>query len=382
MRESFDVTTKVLADWKAESAREQRNGSADRHDHLEAPRLLGPCGLQERFRRDAVPDARGGDSPRLGRSWRVAAYAAAALAIVAVGAGTWAARRAIDRSDSRADVARTEASRAMERIATLESAQRELMAQLGSKDRDALLLSRRGEQRSADLSALESAHQASLAKLEEMDRNMRGIEEELASARAETAGLRNERDRLSANLKDSEKTTTQLTAQVGRLTRLERQLRDLTWRAQEQQDAIQRQEMLLSTDDEIRNLVVARNLHIIDINDVDSNGKPKPTFGRVFYTEGKSLVFYAFDMGLLAKTVKAGALHAWGQHTQHKGAPASLGIFNEDTKSQNRWILKFENPEVLGRIDSVYVTVEPSGSKAPHGAQVLFAYLGTPPNHP
>jgi anti-sigma-K factor RskA len=188
---------------------------------------------------------------------------------------------------------------------------------------------------------------------------------------------------LTASLQDAEKTSTQLSAQASRLPQVERQYRDLSHRVQDQEATIQRQQMLLATDRDIRDLMNARNLHIIDVNDVDSSGKPRPTFGRVFYTEGKSLVFYAFDMGQLSKPARPAAFQAWGQRLTRKTTPASLGVFYEDTKSQNRWILKFDDPAILAEIDSVYVTVEPSGgSKAPHGAQVLFAYLGTPPNHP
>jgi hypothetical protein len=40
-----------------------------------------------------------------------------------------------------------------------------------------------------------------------------------------------------------------------------------------------------------------RNLHIVDVLDVDSKGQDKRSFGRVFYTQEKSLIFYAFDLG-------------------------------------------------------------------------------------
>ncbi len=50
------------------------------------------------------------------------------------------------------------------------------------------------------------------------------------------------------------------------------------------------------TGDEVHDLVAARNLHIIDVYDSDGKGKRQRAFGRVFYVEGRSLVFYAYDL--------------------------------------------------------------------------------------
>jgi hypothetical protein len=55
---------------------------------------------------------------------------------------------------------------------------------------------------------------------------------------------------------------------------------------------------LLQHDHDIRNLVGARDLYIAEIYDVAKTGKTQKPFGRVFYTKGKSLVFYAYDLDL------------------------------------------------------------------------------------
>ena len=75
------------------------------------------------------------------------------------------------------------------------------------------------------------------------------------------------------------------------------QLRDLERRLAEQaEDADRyRQLMAVGSSTELRDVIAARNLHIIDVADVDNSGVRKP-FGRVFYTEGKSLIFYAYDL--------------------------------------------------------------------------------------
>jgi hypothetical protein len=53
---------------------------------------------------------------------------------------------------------------------------------------------------------------------------------------------------------------------------------------------------LVATGSDIRELMAARQLHVIDVRDTDPNGNHSPAFGRVFLTEGESLTFYAFDL--------------------------------------------------------------------------------------
>jgi hypothetical protein len=126
----------------------------------------------------------------------------------------------------------------------------------------------------------------------------------------------------------------------------------------------------------------ARNLHIIDVADLDWRGKSKKSFGRVFYAEGRSLVFYAFDLpekGTISKV----SFQAWGQRPSGGSGVKNLGVFHIDDHAQKRWVLRVEDPVLLGSIDSLFVTVEPGpGSDRPSGQKLLYAYLGTPVNHP
>jgi predicted nucleic acid-binding Zn-ribbon protein len=135
--------------------------------------------------------------------------------------------------------------------------------------------------------------------------------------------------------------------------------------------------------DEVRDLVAARNLHIIDVYDLDANGKRQRAFGRVFYVEGRSLVFYAFDLAA-AHAEKKMTFHVWGEHSDDKGTTISLGILHDDDPHEQRWALTYDDPRVLARINFVFVTMEPSNRPvtAPTGKQVLYAYLGGKPNHP
>ena len=56
----------------------------------------------------------------------------------------------------------------------------------------------------------------------------------------------------------------------------------------------------------------ARQLYIADVFDVDREGQTRQPFGRVFYTKGKSLVFYAFDLDRRSGDHNAKAFQAWG----------------------------------------------------------------------
>jgi len=163
----------------------------------------------------------------------------------------------------------------------------------------------------------------------------------------------------------------------------EAQVKELSERLREQTEALNRERRLLAADRDIRELMTARNLHIVDVYDVDEKGKTKRTFGRAFYTEGRSLIFYAFDLEDTRITKAKYSLQAWGYQQSTERSVQSLGIFYVDDQKKNRWALKFDDPTVLAQIDSVFVTIEPlGGSKRPSGEKLLYAYLKNQPNHP
>ncbi len=185
--------------------------------------------------------------------------------------------------------------------------------------------------------------------------------------------LKNELDRVRANQSASEAT---LAAQQDRI-------RELSEKLAAQTVLFERERELLAAGREIRDLMGARNLHIIDVFDVDGKGRSAKAFGRVFYTEGKSLIFYAFDLTPRRHSRADHAFQAWGYRDPAPQFARSLGIFYADDKTQNRWVLKFDDPEVLAEIDAVFVTVEPpGGSPKPTGQKLLYAYLNGQPNHP
>ena len=76
------------------------------------------------------------------------------------------------------------------------------------------------------------------------------------------------------------------------------------------------------------------------------------------------------------------SFQVWGKRGPAQGSTHSLGLFQIDDLKQKRWVLRFEDPQILAEIDSVFVTVEPPGGSAkPTGRQFLYAYLDTNPNH-
>jgi anti-sigma factor RsiW len=130
------------------------------------------------------------------------------------------------------------------------------------------------------------------------------------------------------------------------------------------------------------NLMGARQLHVVDVRDDGPDGKPGKPFGRIFFTEGKSLVFYGFDLNDPAKNGSKKTYQVWGQQEGKPGSVRSLGFLNVDSKAQQRWVLKTNDVASFREIDSLFVTVEPQGgAKTPSGQRLLFASLGEA-NHP
>jgi hypothetical protein len=87
--------------------------------------------------------------------------------------------------------------------------------------------------------------------------------------------------------------------------------------------------------DEIGSLVAARNLQIIDVYDSNAAGKRQRAFGRVFYVEGRSLVFYAYDL-VAAHTQKNITFHLWGEQAGSKETTLSLGVLHDDDPNERR----------------------------------------------
>ncbi len=216
------------------------------------------------------------------------------------------------------------------------------------------------QQRSSTLVALTAERDTLSQKLRESDSQLQLVRQQLRAAQDEQQYV------------------------VLRTASLETQITNLTKQLTEREDVLHRHEQYLASDRDVRELMGARQLYIADVFDVDPQGRTRKPFGRVFYTKGKSLIFYAFDLDQQDGYKEAKAFQAWGKPGAGNAEPISLGIFYLDNERNRRWALKFENPKVLEEIDSLFVTVEPQGgSRRPTNKPFLVAYLhSTEPNHP
>ena len=239
---------------------------------------------------------------------------------------------------------------------------------------------------------LGAQHAAALEKIRSLEALLavvqtqaQGLEHDLTFARADAGQLS---QRLTGSVRALDQVRGELEGmRAGRaedqalLAAEQRKVEDLSEKLRLQVISNERERELLAAGKDIRDLMGARDLHIIDVHDFDVKGKRRKSFGRIFLTEGRSLIFYAFDLG--DPKVKNASFQAWG-HREANGTQAiNLGIFYADDQSQSRWVLKFNNPDILREIDSVFVTVEPpGGGRKPTGQKLLYAYLNTDANHP
>lgn len=198
---------------------------------------------------------------------------------------------------------------------------------------------------------------------------LQSINQSYGIDRTELANLRLERD----------KTLT-------RTASLEAKISELTATNKDQESRLKDTDQYLSSDRDIRELMGARKLYIADVFDVDGSSRTKKPFGRVFYTQGKSLIFYAFDLDREPGVVNASTFQVWGQREAPQGqqaSPMNLGILYMDNESNRRWVMRFDDPKKLAEIDAVFVTVEPrGGSHKPTNKPFLYALLRNEANHP
>ncbi len=206
-----------------------------------------------------------------------------------------------------------------------------------------------------------------------------------------------QRDKLASQLHDAEQNyqlvqaeLTTLRAEQDRVllhtTSLETRVEELTASSRDQERKLKDDEQYLSSDRDIRELMGARKLYIADVFDVDSGSRTRKPFGRVFYTQSKSLIFYAFDLDRQPGVKTASAFQVWGQRDAESGQKihaTNLGILYMDSESNRRWVLRLDDPKQLAEIDAVFVTVEPNGgSRKPTGKPFLYALLRREANHP
>ena len=255
-----------------------------------------------------------------------------------------------------------------------------LRSQIGQRDKEIASLRRQQEQELAEMSRIRLVESQLKSDLEsrhtgnpELLQQQSDLSQKLEAARTRTQDLQDKLELLERQASEDRERATVLESRVSDMTRL---LRD-------REATIDQQQELLAHDRDIRDLMGARDLYVAEVYDVERTGETKKPYGRLFYTKGKSLIFYAYDLDQQAGLKNATTFQAWGRRGPDWQQALNLGIFFVDNASKKRWVLRFDDPKALAQIDAVFVTVEPNGgSRKPSRKPLLFAYLHIDPNHP
>jgi hypothetical protein len=262
-------------------------------------------------------------------------------------------RKRLAAAQKSVDKMTAQSAEAEKRVAELSNARATLLGQLNE-------LGKKDQITAESLIAITGQRDALQHQLDDVSKSLDQVKQDLVRA---------EQDRQGALL---------------RATALETEINDLHSEVSKASSAATNNEEFLAEDRDIRELMGARQLYIADVFDVQHDGRRSKPFGRVFYTKGRSLIFYAFDLQSQPGYHEAKAFQAWGKPDAAAAKPVSLGIFYLDSEKNRRWVVKADNPDLLAQINAVFVTVEPrGGSEKPTGKPFLAAYLHSlSPNHP
>lgn len=225
-----------------------------------------------------------------------------------------------------------------------------------------------------DLTSTSEDRRKLAADKDSLEAQLKGVQDALASSQALAASA--QQDAVKQRDRSGDVEATLLADEVT--------IHTLTQQLSEKSALLDQERQLLALGHDVSDLMGARNLHIVDVVDTDPRGKTQPAFGRIFFTEGKSLVFYAYDLSE-AKMQKANFEYGvWAKKEGGDKQVQRLGIFYSDDKAQRRWVFKCNDPKILTEIDSVFVTLEPTNGdpSRPKGPNLMYAYLRGQPNHP
>lgn len=259
-------------------------------------------------------------------------------------------------------------------------------AQLVQKDEEIAALQ-------SQLSGALNGVQANRQEVSELTRRLAASERDRDALRSQLSQSNEAFVRITAKSSDQEQQLVEMSAEAKKtaadrdqafttMVVQQSRLRDLESELNSAHAATEQERQLNAAAHDVRELMGARNLHIIDVYDSDNRSKSARSFGRVIYTEGKSLIFYAFDLDK-ARGIRKVSFQAWGEREGQHSEPRKLGVFYVDDAAQRRWVMKVSDAEKLRSIDTVFVTVESHGdANSPKGERLLQAFLGSRPNHP
>jgi cell division protein FtsB len=250
-------------------------------------------------------------------------------------------------------------------------------------------LSRSSESLEADQREIQNLHiqlgnvSTTAENLRRTGQQARGDAERASSLNAQSQDESRNNEKLLAQAKDEEAHANQLrNNDIASLVDQQARITELSDKLRVASATLDLERQLTAEGKNIGELMAARQLHVIDVRDTDPNGKPGKAFGRVILTEGKSLTFYAFDLNENKGADAKRSFQVWAAPDAGANSARSLGFLHVDAKAQGRWVLKVDDPELVKKLNSVYVTSEPAaGSKQASGQKMLYAYLGQA-NHP
>lgn len=260
-----------------------------------------------------------------------------------------------------------------------------------SKDRE--FLTQQLQQSARAISALRAEVQLHIAEITSLKEQEERLADAAQGAETKRTASESERDILAQKLEKSQTSlesaqkrlnaaSDEHVAELAQIENLEKQLEETTVVFGSKDQTIQQQQELLAHDREIRDLMGARDLYVAEVTDVGRNDETQAPFARVFFTKGKSLIVYAYDLDKQPRLRSGSTFQAWGRRSPDFTNALSLGILSPDDSANKRWVLKFNDSVALAKIDAVFVTVEPkAGSQKPSGKPLLFAYLKVEPNH-
>jgi len=283
----------------------------------------------------------------------------------------------------------------------LASANRSLSSQLQTVIAQKSELDRELQLRSSSLGELSSnlkQRADELVRMKELERTRQAQYDSTVKDEEQTTlalgSLTAERRSLLQQIAEKEKTVQDLEFQLAsmkgqrqrdllRSASFEAEIKDLSARLKDREHAVDQQQQFLASDRDIRELMGARQLYIADVFDVTSDSRTRKPYGRVFYTKGKSLIFYAFDLDRQPQVKEASTFQVWGKNESAQDRPVKLGVLYVDSEANRRWALRCDDPRQLAEIDEVFVTVEPNREiNKPTGKPFLYASLRKEPNHP
>jgi hypothetical protein len=247
-------------------------------------------------------------------------------------------------------------------------------------------LSRSSESLASDQREIQNLHTQlgnASTTAETLRRNSEQARREAERSSGSNVQLQDNNEKLLAQAKDEAARTTQLrNNDIASLVEQQTRITELSDKLRVASATLDLERQLAAEGKDIRELLAARQLHVIDVRDTDPNGNPGKVFGRVILTEGKSLTFYAFDLNENKGADAKRSFQVWAAPDSGANSARSLGFLRVDAKAQGRWVLKVDDPELVKKLNSVYVTAEPAaGSKQARGQKMLYAYLGQA-NHP